>query len=235
MKTFINNQAQLDSIISQYSRTLKELFGQDVQLVSHWQRPSPREQLLNKYFSIVPLWYLQFLIDDSPSRIVDIGCGANCFKPIIEKLHGIKCHGIDNNPGADEVGLFDSEFSQQHENKYESAFSINALHFIPLSALATRVNEFYNILAPGGYGFLALNSDRLVRHSPPDWLLQTFGSIIPTPMQTQQYVSAQLSTLSIDFIVNDLLITEHQSEPLDGNIRLVFQKKRTIITGPRRK
>jgi hypothetical protein len=209
---------------------IKEIFGEDVVLTYTSDvriEATPREQLMTRRFSMIPLWYLQFLADASPARIVDIGCGANFFKPVIKKIYNTVCHGIDPTPenhAADEFDFFDSDFSQGHLGVYESAFSINALHFIPLSNMTSRIKEFYDVISTGGRGFLALNIARMIDRSPPDWILQTFGSAEPTPTQLQDYVREQLYTLKIDFMVIDLLIDTHLDEGMDGNIRVVFKK-----------
>jgi hypothetical protein len=213
-----------------YDVAVREVFGSDVLLTyafGYRFLQTPREDQLTKKFSMIPLWYLDFLASVKPTKIVDVGCGANLFKPLIKKIYNIDCYGIDPTPGnhaADEFDIFDSEFSQGHTEAYESAFSINALHFVPLFQFSTRVNEFYNIIAKGGRGFLALNSARMLECTAPQWLLDTFGKSTPDPLQVQEYVLEQLSILNIDFTVTDLLITECPDEYIDGNIRMVFKK-----------
>jgi hypothetical protein len=228
MKTFNKNIFKKDAERLGYEDAIIELFGNDVVMMydfSMVHETTSRVNMLTKKFSMIPLWYLQFLIDKSPAKIVDVGCGGNLFKPVIKKLFDIPVHGIDpRNPAADEVDFFDSDFSQGHTKQYESAFSINALHFIPLLDLTKVVREFYNIIAIGGRGFLALNSARMVEKTKSDWFLQVFNCIKPTPKQIQDYIRDQLYTLDIDFLVTDLLIVDHPDDFLDGNIRMVFNK-----------
>lgn len=212
-----------------YDVSVREVFGNDVVLTytrDEFLR-TPREDRLTKKFSMVPLWYLNFLAVAAPTKIVDIGCGGNLFKPLIKKIYNIDCHGIDPTPendAADEFDLFDSDFSQGHDGAYQSAFSINALHFVPLNQLLSRVNEFYKIIAKGGRGFLALNSARMLERTDSQWVLDTFKTADPAPVQLQEYVLKQLNTLGIDFIVLDVLIIENPNEGMDGNIRMVFKK-----------
>jgi hypothetical protein len=219
-------KTELDQL--RYTTAIKDLFGNDIEVIDDFgtlMNITPRGMLLKKGFSINPLRYIQILANASPSKMVDIGCGKNLFNSVINKLFGIPVHGIDpNNQDADEINSFDAHFSQTHTNAYESAFSINALHFIPLSDLTTRINEFYNIIAPGGYGFLSLNSARMVDHSNKIWLLRTFQTQQPNPLQVEKYVRDQISTLKINFIVAELSISSFSDEWLDGNIRLVFKK-----------
>jgi len=228
MKTFNKNIFKKDAKSLGYEDAIIELFGNDVVMIYDFSmvpEMTPRVDILTKKFSMIPLWYLQFLIDKSPAKIVDVGCGGNLFKKVIKKLFDVTVYGIDpNHPAADEVDFFDSDFSQGHTEKYESAFSIDALHFVPLSDLTKVVREFYNIIAPGGRGFLALNSARMIERTKSSWFLKMFNCIKPTPAQIQNYIRDQLSTLNIDFLVIDLLIVDHPDEFLDGNIRMVFNK-----------
>jgi len=232
MKTYDKNQFEAESKKLKYDSALKELFGDDLCLIFENFTPvvaykTPREQALKKSFSMVPIWYLQFLISESPTKIVDIGCGANIFKSVIKKLYQIPVYGIDpdrDNPSVDEFDVFDEGFSQGHTDAYESVFSIDALHFVPLSELTTVVKQFHNIVAPGGRGFLSLNSARLIERTDPEWLLKTFNSTTPTPLQIQDHVYKQLHTTNIDFLVLDLLIDINPNDYMDGNIRLVFKK-----------
>lgn len=229
MIKFDSNWFEEESKKLKYDVAAKEVFGNDVLLTYKYNHRfrTPREDYLAKKFSMIPLWYLDFLASAGPTKIVDVGCGANLFKHLIKKIYNIDCHGIDPTPenyAADEFDMFDSDFSQGHTEAYQSAFSINALHFVPLYQLTTRVKEFYNIVAKGGRGFLALNSARMLERTSPEWLLNTFGKSDPDPSQVQEYVYNQLSTLDIDFMVIDLLIIEHPDQVMDGNIRMVFKK-----------
>jgi hypothetical protein len=232
MTKFDSDWFEKESKKLKYDVSAKEVFGNDVLLTYKYNHlfRTPREDCVTKKFSMIPLWYLDFLASVAPTQIVDVGCGANLFKHLIKKIYNIDCHGIDPTPenytnrAADEFDHFDSEFSQGHTEAYQCAFSINALHFVPLSQLTTRVMDFYNIVAKGGRGFLALNSARMLERSNSEWLLSTFETSTPSSLQVQEYVYNQLSTLDIDFIVIDLLITEQPNEVMDGNIRMVFKK-----------
>jgi SAM-dependent methyltransferase len=232
MLKFNSDWFEQESKSRKYDLVVAEVFGNDVLLKYHSptisQYNTPRESALTpKKFSMIPLWYLDFLASEKPTKIVDIGCGANLFKPLIKKIYNIDCYGIDptpGNPAADEFNFFDSDFSQGHTEFYQSVFSINALHFVPLFEFSTVVGLFHNIVAKGGRCFLALNSCRMLECTSTQWLLNTFGKKIPDSLQVQEYVLEQLSILNIDFLVTDVLITECADEWMDGNIRMVFKK-----------
>jgi len=183
---------------------------------------TPRQYALNSVFCISSLYYLEFLLEKNPKVIVDIGCGANLFKKLIPNIHGID--PTPNNSQADEFDFFDADFSQGHTNAYESVFSINALHFIPLIDFEKRILEFYNIVAPGGRGFIAFNVIRMVEVTDPNDLQLLFSSNLPTPDQLTQYVNTILNNLSIKFLLTEVVINDSIDESIDGNIRLIFDK-----------
>ena len=228
MRTYQPDQFECQVTELNYDTSLKEIFGNDLLLTYKFDTVlrTPRETEIVKQFSVVPLWYLKFLIDENPTQITDIGCGGNLFKPVLKKLFDVDVHGIDptpNNSAADENDFFDSDFSAGHTNAYQSVFSINALHFVPLDQLTTRINQFYNVISPGGLGFLALNVARIIEQSDKQWLVDKFSNI-PTQTQIHNYVCDELSTLDINFLVMDVLINETYNEYMDGNIRLVIKK-----------
>lgn len=183
---------------------------------------TPRQYALNSVFFISSLYYLEFLLEKNPKVIVDIGCGANLFKKLIPNIHGID--PTPNNSQADEFDFFDADFSQGHTNAYESVFSINALHFIPLIDFEKRILEFYNIVAPGGRGFITFNVTRMVEVTDPNDLQLLFSSNLPTPDQLTQYVNTILNNLSIKFLLTEVLINDSIDESFHGNIRLIFDK-----------
>jgi len=183
---------------------------------------TPRQYALSSIFFVSSLYYLEFLLEKNPKVIVDIGCGPNLFKKLIPNIHGID--PTPNNSQADEFDFFDADFSQGHTNAYESVFSINALHFIPLIDFEKRILEFYNIVAPGGRGFIAFNVIRMVEVTDPNDLQLLFSSNLPTPDQLTQYVNTILNNLSIKFLLTEVVINDSIDESIDGNIRLIFDK-----------
>jgi len=173
-------------------------------------------------FSVTPLYYLDFLLEKNPTSIVDIGCGANIFKRIIPCIHGID--PIPDNPHCDEIGFFDSEFSQAHTDEYESVFSINAIHFISLIDFEKRLLEFINIVKPGGCGFVTFNATRMLELTSKEELQQLFGDIFPNSQTITDYVRRIIQNISLKFLVIDLCINQELDEVMNGNIRLVFEK-----------
>jgi hypothetical protein len=173
-------------------------------------------------FSVTPLYYLDFLLEKNPTSIIDIGCGANIFKRIIPCIHGID--PIPDNPYADEIGFFDSEFSRAHKDEYESVFSINSVHFVSLIDFEKRLLEFINIVKPGGCGFVTFNVARMLELTSNEELQQLFGNIVADPQTITDYVRRVIQNISLKFLVIDLFINQVMDEIMNGNIRLVFEK-----------
>lgn len=176
----------------------------------------------NKSFSVAPLYYLDFLLEKNPTSIIDIGCGANIFKRIIPCIHGID--PIPDNSAADEIGSFDSEFSQAHKDEYESVFSINAIHFISLIDFEKRILEFINIVKPGGRGFVTFNVTRMLELTSKEEFQQLFGDTVVDTQTITDYVRSVIQNISVKFLVIDLYIDKEMNEIMNGNIRLVFEK-----------
>lgn len=183
---------------------------------------TPRYRALSSVFFISTLYYLEFLLEKNPKVIVDIGCGENLFKKLIPNIHGID--PTPDNHLADEFDFFDADFSQGHTDAYESVFSICALHFISLVDFEKRILEFYNIVAPGGRGFITFNVMRMIELTSAQDLQTLFSSNSPTPDQLTQYVESILNNLSINFILVEVLINELVNDIVNGNIRLIFDK-----------
>jgi hypothetical protein len=168
-------------------------------------------------FSVVPFYYLEFLTNQHPKKIYDLGCGWNIFKKYIPNIIGIGGELPSNKYFfADEHGIIDDDFVQNHQSYFESVFSINALHFIPLSDLKKCLERFYSMIAPNGTGWISLNVQRMIER---DRL--KFGS--KDHLYLDSYIRDELADLDIKFQVVDIdlgILNEY----MNGNIRLVMHK-----------
>jgi hypothetical protein len=175
----------------------------------------PREVDIMGLFSVVPFYYLEFLTKHNPSKIYDLGCGLNLFKRYIPNIIG-----VDSNPlkkgFCDIVDTIDDEYIKNHQNSFESAFSICALHYIPLSDIRKRVIDFSSMISSGGHGFLALNLTRMLE---VDW--ERFAEFSTEKLEI--WVRTELDDLPFELQVFDLNFSVLEC-PLDGNIKLVFKK-----------
>jgi hypothetical protein len=192
-----------------------------------WNRYNltPRQSMVDPSVSMASFYYINYLIKENVDYIADIGCGMNFFKDVLP----IRVHGIDGVGNYDEHNLFDEHFVENHENFYDSAISIDALHFIPITEFKQRVMEFYKVIKPGGRAYLAMNVARIIDNTDENVLNNIFdckryGRDRPRDKELNDYILAELETLPINFLVVDCIIDKVYEEFLDGNIRLVFEK-----------
>ena len=184
-------------------------------------RATPRQSIGDSHteFSAVPFYYLNFLLDRNPQQIYDLGCGWNIFKKYIPNIIGVGAEP----PGskfyhADIHDFVDNDYVQYHQDYFESVFSINALHFCPLTEFEKIVTNFYSMIKPQGRGFLALNVQRMLLEQTAPMLNNRSSSSLDT------FCRSELSKLSyIKFLVVDIDFTI-LDEGMDGNIRLVMEK-----------
>ncbi len=190
---------------------------------------TPREQygigyqvLTKKVFVTVPFFYLRKLLEKNPDTIYDLGCGWNIFKKYIPNIIGVSpTHNIDHHGDIHDV--VDVDYIKNHQNYFESVFSINALHFRPLNDLKNIVNEFVSMVKPAGRGFLSLNLMRLIERTSDEFLIEEFGNQTPSVIDYDNYIRSIISQINVNYLIVDVDLTVID-EYMDGNIRLVFEK-----------
>jgi hypothetical protein len=191
---------------------------------------TPRQFLGNSAFtafSVVPFYYLQFLQEKNSTYIYDIGCGWNIFKKYIPNIIGVANEEPNSRYFYGDVhGTFDQKYIDTHQNFYDCAFSINALHFVSLQILRQRVIDFISIISHRGRGFLTLNAMRMIERSSDNFLVNTFGTNKPTNQQFDWYIRRELRNLPCEMIVIDIDVLDSINDVMEGNIRLVFDKKK---------
>lgn len=222
------NTAECSNVVTQFKPALKDKFGKilefDYKKIYNFDddlhhRGTPRYSTVVSVIPCASFYYLNFLLELNPAQIVDLGCGMNFFKDIIPNIHGID----PSDDAADEHDMFDEDFANGHKSQYQCVFSIDALHYIPISDFSSRVCSFKKIIQKNGRGYVSMNSARLIDHTPDDVLLRLFGTTAPTPTQIEFYIKQEIESLDFNFLAVDVLITEKPDEYIDGNIRLVFE------------
>jgi SAM-dependent methyltransferase len=177
-------------------------------------------------FSMIPFYYLQPLLEKNPTSIYDLGCGANLFKRYIPNIIGVDKlldHSIVDKSNSltypDIEEMVDLEYVNAHQNYFESVFSINSLHFRPLSELRLVYEEFISMVAPGGRGFLSVNLQRMIEKQTKaiDEL------VLDGHVNYNYYVRTQLDNLPCKYLTFDVDLNI-MDEWLDGNVRLVFER-----------
>jgi len=189
-------------------------------------------------FSMMPFYYLQPLLEKDPTSIYDLGCGANLFKKYIPNIIGVDklvdYHFFDKSNSLtcpDIEDRVDPEYVKTHQNHFESVFSINSLHFRPLSELRLIYEEFISMVKPGGRGFLSVNLQRMIdaeQNFLPEiknesLMIQNHQRFITHLAPYEWYVRTQLDNLPCEYLIFDVNL-DVVDEWLDGNIRLVFER-----------
>lgn len=123
----------------------------------------------------------------------------------------------------DIYGYVDDEYVANHQNYFESVFSICALHFHPIDQFCKVVEDFSSMVQINGCGFISINLQRMVDFSSAELLTLLFGTVRPTQDQLDEYIRSELDKINLEWLIVDvdLLLVD---EPMDGNIRLVFKK-----------
>lgn len=180
---------------------------------------TPRENLCTSIFSCVPFYYLDIATAKNPTKIMDIGCGFNIFSKFMPNIYGID----PSTAQCDEKGEFNDEFAAAHNQEFECAFSINAIHFVSLTQFKRQVELFASTIQSGGRGMLLMNAGRMIEHTTDSEKLDLFGTTTPTLKQIEEYIDQELSTIDLNFLVLENFVSECLDEWLDGNIRMVFE------------
>jgi hypothetical protein len=160
------------------------------------------------------------------NSLADLMNLPDCIKEECVQQHGIPIpdsNSIDKTFFGDVDGCVNDKYVLEHQEYFQSVFSICALHFHSLTLFKKIVLDFVSMIKPGGRGFLSLNLQRIIERTPEQFLIQKFSTRHPTQFQFDQYLREELSTLSLKFLILDIDLTLID-ESMDGNIRLVIEK-----------
>jgi hypothetical protein len=186
--------------------------------------PTLRQTLGIRICTLASFYYLQFLLEKNPDSIFDIGCGWNLFKKFIPEIVGIS-PDVETDPSyyGDSHDFFDQNFVMYNEGQFESAMSICALNYAPLTQIKEIVEGFVSLVSPGGRGYIALDISPMLQREDADVLNELFGTADPSYYEIDDYVRDQLSNLPCKYLVFDLDSMEYMNE-IDGTVRIVFEK-----------
>lgn len=198
-----------------------DILSFDYHYTSYQRTPRQYEgdrQYITK-FSVVPFYYLKFLTDANPGEIYDLGCGWNIFKKYIPNIIGIGAENTQDTFFGDIRDFVDDDYIENHQNYFESVFSINALHYIPLNDIRQRVLDFGSMIKDGGCGFIALNCKRMLEFEN---IRNSSSSDIDCIILAEQ-IRVKLADLpfKLDVFEVDLSVLDNC---MDGNIRIVIKK-----------
>jgi SAM-dependent methyltransferase len=197
--------------------------------LSNWT--TPRKRLDFRIFDAVPFYYLNYLIENNPNKIYDIGCGYGEFKKYIPNIVNIEHTSAKDNfrfLKNDIIDLYDDldeNFYIKNSGLFESAFAINSLHFNSLIDIRKIVIKFSSLISKNGRGFIALNIARMIESE-----LDKYGDqrlyergISKSDMNTiEDFVRSEL--FDLPFELNVFEFVPFYDCYLNGNVRIVFTK-----------
>lgn len=185
---------------------------------------TPRYNFLNPARKVVfmkSFFYLRYLLLKNPTDIYDIGCGDHgFFKSVMPNIIGIS---PDEHDLPDIIDFYDSNYAKTHLECFDSVYSINALHFIPITNFKKLVIDFMSMVKPAGSGYLAVNTARLIDNELNDTLVNTFGTTSPKHTDTVNYINKVIDSIGTELFVMrsvDMNVDEY----ISGNVHLVFDK-----------
>lgn len=181
-----------------------------------------REMFITKTLPCASFYYINFLLEQNPKSILDIGCGMNFFKDIIPGIYGID----PNDTNADEIASFDLDFIKNNTQKFDSIISMNAIHFTSINKFSETIINIKSLMKPKSRAYISMGSTVLVQHTSASELIELFGTTKPNKNQVCDFINNQIKCLDLNFLVIDNLILEiYPKTSLDGDIRLVFENE----------
>lgn len=158
----------------------------------------------NEKFIYSFLFYIDILLETKPKLIADVGCALNEIK---EYVPGII--GFDYTQEADIQQWFDESFVIEYYKKFDAAFAINSIQFVPLTEFSNRINEFGKIIKKGGRGFVTFSLYHLIFRTNSSDLITLFGTKnYVTTEEYKTYITNEIKNIEHDVIVADILFTE---------------------------
>jgi len=179
-------------------------------------------------FSVVPFYYIKYIQDIHSDKIYDIGCGWNLPKQYIPNLIGIDSRRHATYVRYDIDDSFNDDFILRYQNQMSAFIAICSLHFYPLSQIKLRIQNALNCLKSGGRAYLTFNIARMIDKDKLFWVHRENNDF----EYVEKWIRNELYNPDWNYIVFDLdfWITEDHKEKqweeaLDGNLRMVIEKK----------
>ena len=198
---------------------------------------TPREHLAEpSTFSYLPFFYIEEILKTNPEVILDLGCGGNLFKKYIPQIFGMDPHNVS----ADAVGSLSPETIREYSDKFDAAIAINSIHFIPITAISTRLVEFSQLVKPNGLCYATFNMQMLRENTAQEMWFDLFGSKEPI-FKIREYIINEFEKLPFTIVKMNVLdlgarIPRNSSEEdrikscnlnniINGNIHILFKRE----------
>jgi hypothetical protein len=174
---------------------------------------TPRHMYGSKIVSVVSCYFINYLYENNPSIVYDIGCGVNWFKQFYPNILGVGAE-TDYRFYGDECWSWDEDTVITRSNSMDAMFAINSLHFIPVTEVKERIEQVVTCISPNGRAYLSLNSRVVSGHTPSQ----------PTTEQVIAYLRYDLAKIEgVRWLAVDM-DSSYSDGYMDGNINLVLEK-----------
>lgn len=220
-----------------YQSIIKE-YGMNLEFVKTIDEPNeylPRTRDLKAFMLTEIFWFIDQLVTfKKRTTLFDIGAGHDIFKKILSPRVSV----VTVDPyffEADIRSTFDGDFEEKYHGKIDLAMAINSLHFRPITLFSDILDRYLAIFAAGGRGFITFNISRFIEHTPADQLVSLFGTdniFVKDAYLAFDYLEQEISVFETrhrDRI--DVILVETNrnpksfNEPMDGNIKIIFDVK----------
>ena len=168
-----------------------------------------------------PFYILDYITSMSNEKIYDVGCGCNFFKKFYNTI-GIDPFDIH----ADIKEGFDDNFIEKYRLNFKNVISINAIHFCKLSELENRVTNYFDLVQPGGYAYLAINFARVLEYQIASTRLLEKTYLEGFVFEVKQMFEKILDNKAYDLILYENFVETIPDEPVNGNIRILIKRKK---------
>lgn len=204
--------------------TFREIYGKEYYTIQG-----------NTSLSVTTLYYLQFLLENNPKKIYDIGCGWNIWKRYYPNIVGIDHEG----PYADIKDKFNDDFIKRNAEAFESAICVNMflglqedtknVYDVPCIPInfenyIEQILYFSQIIAPNGRAYISVNKLGFLQYTSKKWFEKH---------KVNQYDHEKLAHILLEDLKNNfpykILSFDAEFDILnsisfDGCVRLVFEK-----------
>lgn len=90
-------------------------------------------------------YYIDLLYENSPTSVIDVGCGECIWKKWFPNIVGFDTVTSEFSQ-QDFVDYFDQDFSSNHVDNWDCGMALNSIHFISWNQIEHRIHQAMNIV-----------------------------------------------------------------------------------------
>jgi hypothetical protein len=90
-------------------------------------------------------YYIDLLYENSPTNVIDVGCGECIWKKWFPGIVGFD-PTTNEFSQQDFIDYFDQDFSSGHKDNWDNGMALNSIHFISWNQIENRICQAMNIV-----------------------------------------------------------------------------------------